>query len=141
MTSIDFYLIGKASKNNNDALVCRLSNKAFRLGHQVYLHTCGEKQSRYFDQLLWTFQAGSFIPHTVSNGQAEENTPVLIGHQTPPESFGQVLITLNPEVPTFFSNFERVVEIVDNGDEQKQLARQRFRFYRDRGYSLNTHNL
>lgn len=141
MTSIDFYLIGNNSANKNDTLACRLTNKAFRLGHQVYLHTHEERQTRYIDQLLWTFQAGSFIPHAVSNEQTDEPLPVLIGHQAPPVAFGQVLINLNPEVPPFFSQFERVVDIVSNDEEQKQLARQRFRYYRDRGYTLNTHNL
>ena len=44
-------------------------------------------------------------------------------------------------VPPFFSRFERVVEIVNQDETQRQLARERFKYYRDRGYDLHTHNL
>ena len=52
-----------------------------------------------------------------------------------------VLINLAGSVPSFFGRFERVAEIVDQSDAQKQVARERYRFYRDRGYALQSHNV
>jgi DNA polymerase-3 subunit chi len=52
-----------------------------------------------------------------------------------------VLINLASEVPEFFSRFERLIECVDHEESVKAAGRQRFRFYREHGYPLNTHNI
>jgi DNA polymerase-3 subunit chi len=49
-----------------------------------------------------------------------------------------VLVNLAPQVPEFFSRYERVAEVVDANAERRELSRERYRFYRDRGYKLNT---
>ena len=48
---------------------------------------------------------------------------------------------LNAEPPPFFSRFERLAEIVGKDDADVVAGRERFRFYRERGYELRTHNL
>jgi DNA polymerase IIIc chi subunit len=52
-----------------------------------------------------------------------------------------VLISLAPEVPTWFSRFTRIAELVGAAEDDKVRGRERFRFYRERGYPLETHNL
>ena len=43
---------------------------------------------------------------------------------------------------SFFSRFQRLIEIVSADDaDDKQQARERFRYYRDRGYEIRTHDL
>ena len=145
MTRVDFYLLngdaaGGETAMSKDMAVCRLTNKAFLLGHRVYIHTADAAEAQRLDNLLWTFSAGSFIPHAASH-DASENMPVIIGQGAPPEAFDDVLISLAPQVPECFGRFQRVAEVVGPGDEDKRLARERFRFYRDRGYELQTHNL
>jgi DNA polymerase-3 subunit chi len=49
------------------------------------------------------------------------------------------LINLASEVPTFFGRFERLIECVDHEESVKAASRERFRFYREHGYSLKTH--
>jgi DNA polymerase-3 subunit chi len=51
------------------------------------------------------------------------------------------MINLAAEVPAFFSRFERVLEVVDGDASRRAQSRSRFKFYRDRGYELATHNL
>jgi DNA polymerase III subunit chi len=34
-----------------------------------------------------------------------------------------------------------LIEIVAGGEEDKQRARDRYKFYRDRGYEIRTHDL
>ena len=53
----------------------------------------------------------------------------------------EVLINLSAEVPLIFSHFERVAEIIPEGEENRNSGRERFRFYRDRGYPLQSHNI
>ena len=40
-------------------------------------------------------------------------------------------------VPPQFARFERLLEIVGNEDEELAAGRERYRFYRDRGYAIN----
>ena len=146
MTRVDFYLLdhnaagGHETTTPKDMAVCRLTNKAFLLGHRIYIHTADAAEAQRLDNLLWTFAAGSFIPHATSH-DADANMPVILGQDAPPETFDDVLISLAPQVPECFSRFQRVAEVVGPGDEDKRLARERFRFYRDRGYTLQTHSL
>ena len=146
MTRVDFYLLANDSAGGHDTTalkdtaVCRLTNKAFLLGHRIYIFTADAEQAQRLDSLLWTFAAGSFIPHAPAT-EADAGTPVIIGHDHPPVACYDVLITLAPQVPECFSRFQRVAEVVGPGEQEKMQARERFRFYRDRGYDLQTHNL
>ncbi len=141
MTRVDFYVLSAADAGARDLIACRLVEKAYKLGRKVYIHTESPEQARRLDDLLWTFRPGSFVPHTQHPAESEADVPVLIGHDAPPEHDSDVLVNLGAEVPAFFSRFERVAELVDQSAEHKQRARERFRFYRDRGYDLHTHNL
>lgn len=141
MTRVDFYLLDHATEGGRDAAVCKLTHKVFRLGHRIYILTDDHESAQRLDRLLWTFSAGSFIPHGLSARPADADFPVLIGHDVPPPAFEDVLISLAPQVPECFSRFQRVAEVVHGSDDEKTLARERFRFYRDRGYALQTHHL
>ncbi|MBI3570793.1 MAG: DNA polymerase III subunit chi [Gammaproteobacteria bacterium] len=141
MTRIDFYLNDHATDGSQDVAVCKLTHKAFRFGHRIYILTPDSSHAQRLDRLLWIFGAGSFIPHGLSRENADADMPVLIGYDEPPASHEDVLIQLAPRVPECFSRFQRVAEIVSGADEDKALARERFRFYRDRGYALQTHNI
>ena len=44
-------------------------------------------------------------------------------------------------VPEFFTRFERIAEIVGGDEPSRQAARARFKFYRERGYPIETHEL
>lgn len=142
MTRVDFYILPDAAPDGRERLACRLAEKAYRLGHEVYIHTAGPQHSAALDTLLWTYRAGSFVPHRCVEAAAEaDGAPVLIGHAEPPAHSHALLINLAPEVPGFFSRFERVLEPVDQHEDHKRAGRERFRFYRDRGYALETHTL
>jgi DNA polymerase-3 subunit chi len=141
VTQVDFYVIQNEPAGRRNQTVCQITHKAFRLGHRIYILTANAQHAAELDRLLWTFNAGSFIPHELRSPETTDLPPVLIGPEEPPMEFNDVLISLTPEVPEYVSRFQRVAEIVDNDEMEKQLARARFRYYRDRGYSLNTHNL
>ena len=137
MTRIDFYQI-----DSDEALllfVCRLVEKVYRKRLQIYIHTSSEEQSVDLDDLLWSFRSDRFIPHTLH--ATKEDAPIKIGHDTEPDDHQEVLINLSMAVPDFFSRFDRVAEIVPLGEENRDYARQNYRFYKDRGYSLQYHKI
>lgn len=140
MTLIDFYVLKDSKPNARQLLACKITEKAYKQGHKIYIHTDSEQQTLSMDKLLWTFRGGSFIPHnTVS--QDDEKVPVLIGHEAEPQCVPDVLINLSHEVPDFFSRFERIAELITEDAEQKQKGRERYKFYRDHGHELRNHIL
>ena len=52
-----------------------------------------------------------------------------------------LLINLSNKFPDFFQHFTRIAEIVGKNPDDKIIARKRYRFYRDKGYTLNKFDL
>lgn len=141
MTQVDFYILDERASGNRYMLACRLTEKIYHQGRRVFINTPSPDEARHIDRLLWTFRQGSFIPHATLDRADPSLTPVIIGGSGEAGKENDVLINLAPEVPNFFSRFERVAELIDKEPELKAAGRARFRFYRDRGYPLNTHDI
>jgi DNA polymerase-3 subunit chi len=140
MTRIDFYVLPDDSLEAQHLFACRLAQKASKQGHRVYIHTESESQSKKLDELLWSFSATSFVPHTMKSDECA-NTPVYINHSGDPLDIHDVLINLTPNTPDCFGRFERFAELVNQNESVKQAGRERFKFYKSRGYPLQTHKI
>jgi DNA polymerase-3 subunit chi len=138
MTKVDFYILDAGSREHT---ACKLVEKAYSLGHKIYVHTASEEQARHMDELLWTFHDRSFLPHEPYRHGQETAAPIQVGAVDAPDTDGEVLINLAHDVPLFFSRFLRVAEVIGTDETEKHQGRERFRFYRDRGYPLDTHKL
>ena len=143
MTQVDFYILTGNSPDERLRFACRLTDKALQQRHRVFVNTESALMAEQLDTTLWTFRAGSFIPHRrLANDGKTITEPVVIGYeQEPPEETWDVMINLAVHVPDFFSRYQRVVEVIDGNEEHRSQGRDRFRFYRERGYELRTHNL
>jgi DNA polymerase-3 subunit chi len=144
VTQVDFYILESDSDDARLHLACKIVDKATQLDHHVFIHSTSDEEARQLDELLWTFSQGSFIPHRIVRGESTEAPlePVLIGvNQSPAAGRWNVLINLAADVPEFFSRYERVAEVVDANAVRREQSRGRYRFYRDRGYKLNTHQV
>lgn len=131
MTKVDFYT-GSEDKLRT---ACQLSHKAMQNGLRVLLHVPDDDLADKLDKLLWHYPATAFIPHCRSHSAEAGNMPVVIGCD---ESFphSELLISLHDDCVSFFSRFERVIEIVGRGETETACGRARFKYYRDRGYEL-----
>lgn len=144
MTQVDFYVLDSDSDEARLRLACKIVDKATQLDNHVFVHATSDEEARKLDELLWTFSQGSFIPHRIVREALAEPPlePVLIGvNQPPAPGRWDVLVNLAAEVPEFFSRYERVAEVVDANASRREQSRERYRFYRDRGYKLNTHQV
>jgi DNA polymerase-3 subunit chi len=141
MTRVDFYILRDTGESTCALFACRLTEKAVKQGHQVYINAESAAQLLQLDDLLWTFRAGSFLPHAVDIGEDNGASPVLLAHDREPGNSHDVLVNLSNEVPPFFSRFNRVAELAGGNDAQRSEARNRYRFYKDRGYTLHTHQI
>jgi DNA polymerase III subunit chi len=137
MTKIDFYT-GVEDKLRT---ACQLSHKAMQNGLRVLLHTPDAATSDALDKLLWHYPAIAFIPHCRSHEAGASDMPVSISHQDDSLPHSELLISLHTSCLPFFSRFERVIEIVSTQEEDAKLGRERYSFYRDRGYEMRHFDL
>ena len=63
MTRVDFYVVSDASPEARLQVAARLTEKAQRQGHSLFINTSSESEAEALDELLWTFRPASFIPH------------------------------------------------------------------------------
>lgn len=140
MPRVDFYILPDRSPNGRLLLACRLAEKAYLLGHTVYLHAESAQQARVADDWLWTFRPGSFVPHAL-HPAGPQPPPVLIGWGGDSDAAAQVLINLTHQVPAFYERFERVAELVDQDPRTLARCRERFRWYKAQGVEPGTHRL
>ena len=141
MTQVDFYILEPHASGDRYHLACRIAEKARRAGRRILIHTQNDAESRHMDGLLWTLWDQSFIPHGFLGKDDAGINPILIGDGGEDLEEHEVLINLAPEVPLFFSRFDRLIECVDHDDQVKATSRERFRYYREHGYPLKTHNI
>ena len=133
MTRIDFHF------NTPDKLsyACRIVRKAHAAGQPVVVYCSDTARLHDFDQALWSFSPLDFLPHCYAHDPLAANTPILLTSSADRPPSHQVLINLDDERPPFFSEFERLIEIVGSDDADRSKGRDRYKFYRDRGYALN----
>lgn len=93
------------------------------------------------DRMLWIQPATGFLPHCGAKSALAAETPVLIANRLEDVPQDACLLNLGDEIPSGFSRFEELVEIVSTEDAVRLPARERFRFYRERGYALENRNV
>jgi len=141
MTTVDFYIFGDTTPGDRLGFACRISQKAYEKGNSLHIHAETAAQAKQLDERLWTFRQESFVPHALAGSAEAQSSPVVIGFGDVPDGPHDVLINLDPDIPPFFSRFDRVIEIVDRDAGCMAHARDHYRYYRDRGYPLTDHRL
>lgn len=137
MTQIDFYF----NAINKLEVIRKLVAKANQAGSAVLLFTRDAALLQRVDHYLWTAQTLNFIPHVPCRHPLAEKTPVLIGDDPELLSQPDVLINLDTDVPACFARFSRMLEVVGEDSVDRDVSRQRFRYYKERGFNLITHDL
>ncbi len=132
MTRIDFYRYA----DDKLRFACRLAAKAFDQASRVVVYSPDAQTLARFDQALWSFQATRFVPHCMVDSALAAETPVVLARSGDALPHHEVLLNLADEWPPFFASFDRLLEIVATDDEDKGRARERYAFYRDRGYDI-----
>ena len=142
MAEISFYILPSESTQERYEFACKLIEKAYRSSCFCYVLTDNAEQSQTIDDLLWTFRAGSFIPHQIYTGELPAlEKVILIGSLDVPELWQKTVINLSSYCPKQFDNIERILEILDNSEATKELGRNRYRQYQQSGVTITTHKI
>lgn len=124
------------------AYACRLLRKAVSSGAKMVVVGLPDTLQQ-LDVALWTFSPTDFVPHCLvdSDPRIVAASPVVLAASTEAVPHQQVLLNLGPGVPDGFEGFERVIEVVGLEDDERQLARSRWKHYAELGYTITRHDL
>ncbi len=144
MPPVEFHILSDAGDNARLRYVCQLVEQACEQQQPCYVYAGTDDQARRMDEVLWTFRDQAFIPHELHTATAPSHPRimVLIGNQPQaPQEFQSLLINISEVLPENVGCFGRICEVVDADPHQKQLARERYKRYRELGCQLETRNL
>ncbi len=133
MTRIDFH----SNVPNKIAYACRLARKARKADLQIVILARDTAQLTELDELLWTFSEQDFLPHVMMHDALAAQTPILLTADPAMEApHHQILINLSDTPPAHFARFERMFEVVSSDETDKSAGRERYSYYKQRGYPL-----
>jgi DNA polymerase III subunit chi len=136
MTRIDFYF----NVDNKFRQVAELAEAALPRQRRLFVFTSGNDAATQLGTMLWTRTPTGFLPHCRSNHPLALETPIVLDWEGAALPHDDILINLTPEHPSFFSRFRRLIELVGLDESDRMEARSRYRFYRDRGYEIRSHD-
>ncbi len=123
MTNVQFYLIETDDPAEQFSYALQLAMQQLARGKHLYIHTGSAKDTRQMQE-----QCAEKL------SQGDER--LAIDHKGEPDSTREVLLNLSGEVPHFFSSFETTLEIICTGSHSKDMGRERYKYYKSRGYPL-----
>jgi len=139
---VDFYVSGDAGADVRLRLACRIAEKAYLAKQQMVVLLDDAEALKRFDELLWTFGDGSFVPHDqVASAGGDCEAPVALTTGPLPAGHLDVLLNLAGAVPDSYEKFTRIAEFLDARPEVRSAGRERFKFYRGKSIEPQTHNV
>ncbi len=125
---------------------CQTTLKQYLAGQKMVVYSSDIARLRQFDQKLWAVDEAAFVPHVWAEDPMASQTPIVLVNKDlalalegmPPETW---LLNLDDACPPTCGPLQRVLEIVSEEPEDKELARQRWRSYQAAGHDLKSYSL
>lgn len=125
--------------NAMESLACELAAEQWRMNKRVLIVCENQQQAEKLDEALWRKDPHQFVPHNLAGEGPRYGAPVELCW---PEKRGNapraVLINLQSQFVDFATAFHEVIDFVPHEETLKQLARERYKVYRNVGFSLKT---
>ena len=140
---VDFYVLSTSAEKQRLTFACRLTEKAYLRDLKVVVLGDSPSETLAMDELLWTFNDRSFVPHSISRGDGSSDASVQV-RLTPDLELvdsADLLVNLSGQLPARLERFTRIAEIVDADEARRRLGRERFKAYRELKLPLETHQL
>jgi DNA polymerase III subunit chi len=115
--------------------VALLAAEHHAAGARVIVRAASPERVRTLDQALWTYDAGSFLPHGTAEGGRADRQPVFLtdGDDNPNGASALVLVD-NSAAPTS-GEFTVVDYVFERADPTaREAARQQWRLWKEQGH-------
>jgi len=136
MTEVAFY----TNVLDETRLIGKLLHKAHNLGRKLHISVRDALEREKIAKNLYGAEPTSFFGISTSPYDVHDLTSVIISDISD-YGHNDIIVNLTSEIPDHFSAFKRVIEIVNQNEENISAGRNRYRWYKDRGYSITTYKL
>lgn len=137
MTQVFFY----HGASDRIAAACALLSGAYAKKKPMLVYATEPDVAGSIDRMLWTHSALSFVPHCRADSPLAAETPILITDNLDSIAQDERLMNLSRDIPPGFSRFESLIEVVGQDEDDRSAARDRVKFYKDRGYEVRYFDL
>ena len=133
MTAIQFYHL---TATPLERALPKLLEKALAAGMRSLVVAGNEERVEQLNQLLWTYDQGSFLPHGSNKDGYSDQQPVLLSTDATPANGAKLLVITDGR--TADGDFERILDMFDGNDpEAVANARQRWTLYKNGGHEIS----
>ena len=134
MTEIGFYHL---TRSGLDRALPQLLGKTLDAGKRALVVLGSDERVTWFDDHLWTFDPGSWLPHgTKASGDAAEQ-PIWLDVTDSNPNGAAFLFLADGATSDKVGDFERCFELFDGHDDDAvAAARERWKAYKDAGHEL-----
>lgn len=139
MPRADFYIIPEPSLPLR--FVCQLASRVREEGCDLYIHAASKAEALTLDDLLWTFRDISFLPHALVDEAEALDCPIVIGWEGAEGPPRQALLNASGALPQSIAGYERIIDAAPADPKARDLARQRYKHYRDQGLEVRHHKI
>jgi len=137
LTEVFFY----HGASDKIAAACALLSGAYAKKKPMLVYALEPEVANGIDRMLWTNAALSFVPHCRADSPLAAETPILITDTLETIPQDERLMNLSQEIPPGFSRFHSLIEVVGQDENDRLAARDRVKFYKDRGYEVRYFDL
>jgi DNA polymerase-3 subunit chi len=140
---VDFYVLKSAAAKQRWAFACRLTEKAYLRDLSIVIVNDTLADAQALDDLLWTFNERSFIPHKICMDEHSMDPAAKVHLAVLPTVLpaADLLVNLTARLPEHWELYPRIAEVIDADEDRRRLGRERFKTYRDLKVALETHQL
>ena len=115
----------------------RLLERALKDGYRVLLIAGSNERAEHLNQLLWTYDDASFLPHGSARDGNTARQPIFLSTDEANPNHADMLVLVDGTSAQDLGVFKRVCDMFDGNDEAAtEAARQRWRAAKEAGHVL-----
>ena len=115
----------------------RLLERALKEGHRAVVLAGSSERVEHLNQLLWTYEDASFLPHGSARDGNAARQPVFLTAEEGNPSHAGMLVLIDGVEAKELAGFQRVCDMFDGNDEASvEAARRRWRAAKAEGHVL-----
>jgi len=134
MAKINFYHLTKSPLGK---ALPKLLEKVIESDYRALVVASSDEKLEQLNKELWTYTTKYFLPHGTKKDGFSEKQPIFLTCANDNPNGAKVLAFVGDAEPFDLEKFEKCVYMFDgNDDNEMQIARSRWKEYKNSGYEL-----
>jgi DNA polymerase IIIc chi subunit len=115
-------IIYKALPTTPYKALSKLIETVWLKGNRILVYCKDKKRLEEFDNILWTYDQLSFLPHVIEGDELLKETPIVLMSNENNVNSANIIVCLDAELPRFVKVFDKLVYMYDAASlEQEKL--------------------